>query len=245
MLETTINGMKYLRTVFKRINISTITSLKEKYDYIYFVSYEKKDIQDFFCLYKKTAVIDLTKGLERVYYSFNKATRKQVNKSNRIQGLDFVSLDTNSSQAYNILSKFELSQGRTPPPSFEFSQSMIFSAYYNKRLIAYVSLFINDGIIREIYKASVRLEKDDIPLNIISCAGRRIVYEICKYGINNGYDIYDLAVVNLTDPQKAGISKYKMSFTKTLIDTYIYRFETSEFIELREKLLTEKNLYIH
>ena len=55
------------------------------------------------------------------------------------------------------------------------------------------------------------------------------MYELCRYGILHGYEYVDLSYVNLHDPQKEGIDRFKMQFGGEIVDEYQYRYVSPLF----------------
>ena len=56
--------------------------------------------------------------------------------------------------------------------------------------------------------------------------------------------LLDLGVVNFDDITKSGVTKFKLSLCKNVVDTFIYR-KTSATAEGVKKNLSNNGLYIH
>jgi len=201
-----------------------IDELKNKFHIIYILSYDKKDLPGFTVKEKDTPVIYLNKTLEEIFRNFNSTTRNEVRKTlnGKIPGLSFVSEDENIRDSYELSAKFERSQGRRPDSISDYMGCKFFSAYLNNDLISSIACFDNGKVLRAKVICSKRLETGDRELyKIISYATRRLVYEICKYGLENNYDLFDLGSVNF---KKENLAKFKMGFTKDLIKEYSYTY---------------------
>ncbi|MDP2947297.1 MAG: hypothetical protein Q8N88_04215 [Nanoarchaeota archaeon] len=76
---------------------------------------------------------------------------------------------------------------------------------------------------------------------MISIATRRLVYEVCKYGKEHNYKLFDLGSMpaDLKDKKKAGIAAFKGSFGGTLEDEYTYTYK-SKLYKFFEKLVGVK-----
>lgn len=243
-MEISILGFKYVRLILEKINLSQIEELKRKYSYLYIVTYKKIPLSGFNILCRKTAVIDLSQGLEQIFQKFNKTTRNEIRKTERITNLHFVILDNNFNEAYNLYRKVKRKDGVVPEPKSDFKECKFFNAYLKDRMIVSIACYNQNKILR--LKSIVSLRKmREFDKRIMGYATRRLIWEICKYGKANGYRKLDLGNVNLTDPTKAGIAKFKISFGGDLVDNYIYRYETKIFALLRKILRLTKIINIH
>lgn len=242
-----MKGVKCLRTIYRKITKPELDLLKRKYDYIYLAIYKRINDDNFYLLEKKTPVIKLTRPLNNIYRSFNNTTRIEINRTKKNEDLSFVCNDKNLDEAWMMNANFEKSKGWTPIRKDELKHSKIFSAYYQDKMIALITTFCNDGVIRVGQISSVRIlgHELEFPTKYTSFCTRRIVYEMCKYGIDKGFELLDLGVVNLTDPAKAGISRFKMSFKGEIVDTFIYRYETEKFKSLKKEFIKSGDYYIH
>jgi len=159
------------------------------------LSYDKKNLPGFIIKEKDTPIIYLNKNLEEILKSFNHTARNEIRKTlnNKIIGLRFVSDDHDLVGNYRLSAEFEKSQGRRPDNISDYQGCKIFSAYYHDELIANVICFDIGSILRAKVICSKRLKADQQEKRrIISYAGRRLMYEVCRYGIEHGYKIYDL-----------------------------------------------------
>lgn len=242
-------GYNYIRKIYKSIlhNQKEIDNLCRFYDYIYIVSYGYCiDINGFTRLDKKTAIIDLSQDIKTIYDKFNDTTRNEINKTFNNDKLTFVPMHSWPKHVYKTYYHFERSQGRHPLLLREFSKYIIFAAFYKDSLLAYVTCFEDNNIIRIANIGSIRTTQiDNETKKLISNSTRRLVYEMCKFGIEQKYDFLDLGIVNLTDESKKGIAFFKMGFNRSLIDTYLYRFSTIRFNLFNEKLEKRFNIHIH
>lgn len=209
-----------------------VESLKKEYSAIYLLSYDKKELPGFMVKEKDTPIIYLDKTLEEIFKSFNHTARNEIRKTfnNKIIGLRFVSDDHDLTSNYHLSAEFEKSQGRRPDNISDYQGCKIFSAYYHDELIANIICFDTGSILRAKVICSKRLKIDQPEKRkIISYAGRRLMYEVCRYGIENNYSIYDLGSVNFA---KKNLAQYKMSFTRATIKEYTYTYRSKWFNRL-------------
>jgi len=107
---------------------------------------------------------------------------------------------------------------------------LAFSAYYKGELISLILCFDSFPYLRARSICSKRLEiNDKEKYKIISNSTRRLVYEICKYGKERHYRLFDLGSMpsNLKDKKKTGIAKFKGAFGGKLEDEYTYTYKSS------------------
>lgn len=248
-MDIQFRHLNYRRTIYQNVpsRKDEIISFTREFDYIYLIGYHPIEIQGFSMLPKKTPIINLAGSIDDIYKMFNPTTRNEINRTYRDPDLRFTILDSNISEIYALHVGFEFAQNRTPLLKKELSHSKVFTAYYKNKLIALVSCFDCDQVLRVGQICSLRLDiaQDSLEYKLISYASRRLIYEVCKYGIANDFHFLDLGIVNLSDPTKMGVVKFKTSFTNEIKDTFIYRYETDAFSKLRSTLKARFNRYIH
>jgi len=218
---------------------------KDKYQKIVIITYNKLNFgKDFYVHHKLTPNIYLDRKLNDILLGFNPSTRNQVNRSLREQDLKFVSADKNFSQIYEVYRSFEYAQDRVPFSGETMKDYLAFSAYYKGELVSLILCFDSFPYLRSRSICSKRLEKDygnKKKYRIISVATRGLVYEICKYGKEHGYKLFDLGSMpaDLRNPKKAGIAEFKSSFGGKLEDEYTYTYK-SKLYRFFEKLVKIK-----
>lgn len=201
----------------------------EKNDsYITGISYNKFDFgSDVKVNPKQTIVIDLNRDLDDIMKSFNETARRYIRKSYEIDQLSIVARDDNLKDAYKVYKNFTLAQKRTPHSFSYFSNgSIFFNAYLNGEIISSVGCYDSKPYLRAWAICSKRLEAQDKGLyKIIGYASRRLFYEICKYGKENGYTTVDLGGYNVK-AAKTGIAQFKSSFGGLVASDYTYSYKT-------------------
>ena len=248
MIKYKINGFCFIRTVLNRMNSKKVNDIINSSDYSYIVSYENYDKLKWYKKeIKKTPVINLISDIDSVFNQFNSTTRNEVNKTFKIKQLKFYGPIKGNDKIYEIHRFFETSQGRTPWINNEIINCNNFVAFYDGIPIAFIGFTINDNILRVIHINSLRTNEKKLPCEkkIIPWSTRRILYEACKYGFDKSLKKVDLGVVNLSDSSKEGVARFKMSFTKNIVKTYIFRYASKDVINFIKQLRKDQNLYIH
>jgi lipid II:glycine glycyltransferase (peptidoglycan interpeptide bridge formation enzyme) len=182
---------------------------------------------------KTTALIDLLPDSLEIFKKFHDTTRNEINKTYKNDLLTIYREDVNKLPAYKMYSIFERSQGRRPLPMSEFCRFKLFSAYYKDEIISAITI-IESGDrlrIRSIFSKRLAVMDKEV-MKIISNASRRLMWEICQWGKDAGYQSLDLASVNFVNPRTASITKFKMSFGGQVINEYTYSYQSLIFCYL-------------
>jgi hypothetical protein len=235
MIQLSLLGFKISRLILENIDFNKIDNFKKKYSYIFIINNEEINIDNFKLLKRKTVIVDLKKELEEIYYDFNKTTRNEINKTERDKYFVFIPCDDRM-VSYKFYKRIKKKDHVPTELFYEFFPCIFFNAYYKNTLIASMSCWKDNQVLR--IKTIVSLRKDiNFEPKIISYASRRIIWEICKYGKNKKYLKLDLGGINFEEKNKEGITKFKLSFGGNIEDSYIYRYQTLKFIILRKILL--------
>jgi lipid II:glycine glycyltransferase (peptidoglycan interpeptide bridge formation enzyme) len=228
IIKKTLYGFKQIKYILEPL--PNVEKLKREYSLVYYLGYENLDLKDFNVRHKKTPLIDLTRDKEDIFREFNSTTRNEIRQSEKIDSLRFAMDDHNIKDAYLLYSQHEQAQGRVPDRKKEFEGCIIFGAYLQNEMISAIICTHGSGYLRAKSISSKRMEKADKEfLKILGFASRRIVWELCQFGIANGYKGFDLGSINLEDPKKAGIAHFKQSFGGKLIDEYAYVYKSPAF----------------
>jgi len=212
----------------------------KKYGSVVALSYKILDLKDFFRKEKNTSVIDLTQDIDTVFSKFSDTTRNEIRKTERNKELSFVQDDSNYDNLYILYKDFEFYQKRVPINTEQFKVHTIFSAYYKDKPISAVSVTKSDKELRIRSIFSKRLKTDDKEIyKLISNASRRVIFEVCKWGKENGFESLDMASVNMDNPKTQSIAKFKMSFGGDTVTEYTYIYK-SELFSLFEKFTFTK-----
>lgn len=191
---------------------------------------------------KKTIVVHLG-GMtpEKLLQTFNETSRNEIRRTFSMADLA-IRRDTNLDVAYDLYARFERAQGRTPQHKESFLKSRIWCAYLDGRIISAIACYDSKPILRVRAIYSTRLwEKDKNRYALTGFITRRLVYEICAYGIKNGYTGVDMGAANFKDSTKQGVTKFKSSFGGEVVDEYTYTYKSKlfRFIKLISRLLTK------
>ena len=187
------------------------------------VSYAHRHAPGFETRPRRTALIDIRgRTAEAVFGSFNAQTRNKIHRTEHDGDLDFVRNDGDRSGNHDLYTTSCLSRGHLPDPPAGFAGCRWFSAYFRGRLIANLSCFHLNDILRVKTISSIRLQvqtAEPALYQLISCASRRVVFEACRYALDHDCLVVDLCGIN---DKHRGIATFKRGFGARLVDEYDY-----------------------
>ncbi len=213
----------------------SLRALKHKsFDAILALSYQEfESMANVSVRVKTTALIDLLPDSPEIFKKFHDTTRNEINKTYKNELLTIYREDAKKLPAYKMYTIFERSQGRKPLRMNEFCRFKLFSAYYKGEIISAITI-IESGDrlrIRSIFSKRLAVMDKEV-MKVISNASRRLMWEVCQWGKDTGYQSLDLASVNFVNPRTASITKFKMSFGGQVINEYTYSYQSLIFCYL-------------
>ncbi len=201
--------------------------LSKDFSQLHFVNLKNLDTHRFFKVLYKTPVIYFNNNLEDIFGKFNKTTRNEINKTTENKDLFFENDSSNFEGFYELYRNFENTKKRLnkiPSLNNLRNHSKLFLAYYKKEIVSAVLCYDNGKILRANIICSKRLNNGDKEfLKTVSNSSRRLIFEICKYGVENNYQMFDFGQI-CTDKNddKFKITQYKLNFTQELVDSVHY-----------------------
>lgn len=234
MLRVQLPYIAYHRILIEDTASVNMSALKED-DYSFVVCYGAFDDEDYHTVAKNSCIIDLSKGLDECFSKFHPTSRNEVRRADKITELSFHQSinDFDFDTYYAFHTACEHDRNWFPVPPEELKQSIVFSATYNGELIAGMSCYAHENRIRvgRIF-SNKRSKQSEVLTNLVyGVASKKIVYEICKYAASNNYISLDLGGVDLNDPTKAGITKFKLSLGGDVLPVTLARHTSSNFAE--------------
>ncbi|TSC79442.1 MAG: hypothetical protein G01um101429_429 [Parcubacteria group bacterium Gr01-1014_29] len=221
---------KYLFFTYARVilNDQLFARLVQEraHSYIVGVSHNKLDLGPRVSVrQKKTIIIQLDTPIEDIFRKFNDTARNEVRRTERMNDLVFTRNDGKWNDVYTMYKAHRKERGLPIHPLKFLQWGMQFNAYWQGRLISTITCYDAKPYLR-IQNIFSRIAADDKELRRTSgFAARRLVYELCKFGSQNGYTLLDMASANITNSAKAGITRFKSSFGGTIADEYIYTYK--------------------
>jgi len=201
-----------------------------RYSKIVAMSYDKLSVDNCKLRTKTTSLVKLDRDEDEIFSKFSDTTRNEIRRTFRNDELKFVFSDNITDDSYQLYKRFEYLQGRVPVSKKSLQQCVLFSAYYRGEIISaiYVMKIKPYLRIRSIFSKRLEIEDKDL-YKVISNATRRVVWEVCLWGIKNNFSSLDMASVNMSNPKTISISKFKISFGGDIINEYTYIYKTKIF----------------
>lgn len=231
MLIASVLDFKYCRTLTENVDIAFTQSLKENFDYSFVVSYGDFYDPDFQVISKNSSIIQLEGGVDAMLEKCNPTCRNEIRRAYRMPELNFHIANEERSAAYNLHQESEAERNWFPIPPDEFQNSLVVYMTYQGDPIAGMTCYSSDKRLRigRIFSRRQAKQWSNVQKIVFSASARRIVHELSKIGIERGFKTLDLGGIDLDDPQKAGITQFKLSFGGEILPVIIGRFEKPHF----------------
>ena len=210
-----------------------VDALRKRYGRVGILSHRPLELSPGYRLkQKKTPNIYLQDPMETIFSRFRDTFRNEIRRSERLPDFSVVTPDDHREEIYRLYRAFEIAQKRAPYSKKHIDHFLAASAYYKGRLISCVLFFLSGNKMRVRSIFSSRLEAKDADrelYQIIGYATKRLIYEICKYGKEHGAVLLDLASINLTNPEREPIARFKSGFGGLIEDEYQYTYSQGLF----------------
>lgn len=231
MLKASLLNFKYHRLLVDFADVELTTPLKRDFDYSFIISYGDFTDPEYNIVEKNACLLELEQGMDKLFSNFNHTCRKQIRRTFRLDEFSFHSQPSDFEELYHFYKRCEQERDWYPIPEEELKNSFVNTISYKDRLISGMSCYSSGNTLRlgRIFSRRRDSSWEDVPTSIFSAASRRIVYEFCQLGIQNGFKTLDLGGIDLKNSEKAGIGRFKLSFGAQIVPVKIGRFEKPEF----------------
>lgn len=192
--------------------------------WVLYFSYHDVEVPGFSKKEGWTSIIDLTPSLEELWSHIREKYTRFPIEEGRKKGIT-IRQDTNIEEFRKIYKTFRAAKNLPEDDSTLFDRGILFSAYYEGRMMA-GHVFIDDGThLRSWVTASRRFEElQGKDKRLIGSANRMLVWSAIEYAKNNNYTLIDLGGIN-PDPKNGGeqsLAEFKESFGGRRIKNYYY-----------------------
>ncbi len=241
MLTASVLGLRYCRLLTDHLTGEKGKQLAAEFDYSFTVCYGSCESPNFATLQKNACLIDLSHGAETAFSGFHATSRNEVRRSEKIENLRFqLGTGGDFDTYFDFYKTCEQARAWFPVPEEELRQSVVFTAFFEENPISGMSAYTHEGYMRIGRIFSLKRSTQDERLNnlVYGCAAKRIVFELCQFAAAKGFHTLDLGGLDLHDPAKAGITKFKLSLGGKVVPVVIARFISARFRE-QESLIRE------
>ena len=180
---------------------------------------------------KQSAVVPIFWDAEEQLKHYNSTCRNEVRRSFREEKLSVEINPSSREELFEFHKKCEIQRGWIPLPPEELSASLVIVVRYGGELIAGMSAYWGEQVLRvgRIFSLRRSEKYQNVQPVIFSAASRRVVHELTRWAAEHSIKWLDLGGVDLKDEKKKGIAKFKMSFGSEIRSTYLGRYQGASF----------------
>jgi len=182
---------------------------------------------------KRTLVVDVTKHDDELLASFSDTCRNEIRRTFRDEALRFSFGKDDMRAVLRLYRAFRKDKQLPVHSASYFDGSMMFRAYLGEKLVSVVTAY--PGTVMRVQHIFSAAAVDKETKNRIAYASRRLLFECMKYARDHGSTSVDLAGINVTRSEKAGITAFKRSFGGREIPEYTYSMESALVRLLKRK----------
>ena len=225
-------GFRVIRILYQGENLSDVIS-RYRPDYCTVVAYEHVPLEPlgFRVTEKNIANIYLDGDIAAVFGRFTVSTRNEINRTLRDPDFVFRTPDTDVAASYRLYCEFEKQHGRVPWKRDSFTSVLAFNAYWQGELVSTIPVYDLGNVLKVRAMASARgtAHASKERYKAVSHASRRLVYELCRYGVAHGHRFVGLGEVTTTTEQKANVAQFKLFFGARVEREYTHTFGSRRF----------------
>lgn len=169
---------------------------------------------------KITLVVDVNKDDEALLASFSDTCRNEIRRTYRDESFRFEKSTKMTRESLRLYRAFRRAKKLQVHGLAYFKGSQIFLGFESDKLVAVVTLYT--GEVTRVQHIFSRAAQEKEERNRIAYATRRLLFEAMKSSRDYGSKKFDLAGINVTRSEKAGITAFKRSFGGEEIPEYTY-----------------------
>ena len=241
MLKVQLENFNYHRLLKDNVSSNDLKEYKNEFDYSFVISYNNFIDEEYDIINKKSALIDLSKPIDMIFKNFKSTCRKHIRRTFNRQEFEVINNIDDFESLYSFYKSCEMDRNWYPIPEDEIKNSHVMICKFNGIYCSGITAYSHKKKIRLGRIFSGRKSKINIEKKFFSWALRRLVYEYCIYGRENGFETLDLGGIDLTDEKKKGITLFKKSFSPEIIPVKIGRYMKKDLYDIKLKI--EKSGY--
>lgn len=234
----------YSRHVDLNIQLGQVVDYIKETDYCFMVSHSRNNFTDqctgveLESVDKVSAVIDILADHEAQLMMCHATTRNEIRRTYKSEDYSILINPEIDDQILDFYNTCEWERDWIPAPKEEIMASLLIIATYKGEYIAGISGYYGNDILRvgRIFGRRKSKQHSDWPQVIFAACSKRVVFEFTRLCVSMGLKFLDLGGIDFESPEKNGISKYKMSFGSRAQKVRVYRYKSSEFVELASEI---------
>lgn len=196
----------------------------------------------------KTGLISLDGDIDTVASRFRKTVRNEISRTYRDSGFALKISPDITDDGYALLDTFFKARSMKSFPRSTYRGCMEFLAYVDDVPVSGVLLYPSAPVpeVAAIFSKR-RVTEDFEDYKRVGYAGKRVMLEVCKWGIERGMKAIDLSSLDPGSTSVPGITEYKLSFAPEVVTRYTYEYTSPiyGFVEsIMLKLYTLRRRFI-
>jgi hypothetical protein len=219
-----LSGQKFVRTyLVDPVSEEDLRDLADRHDYTFVYSLaDLGDVEGFTKEIKATQLIALDRGHEELFETLNKNNRYKVRRSYRDPGVEVIGDDQDRERSLDLYMEVKVADGVIPDIEEDFDTVRWINAYYEGDLVAATCWFDSNEVLRAKHIVSTR-KHAGVDTALVGRLTRRLFWEACVIGIDEGHRFVDLGGVDIDRDDKSGVAEFKLSFGGVTAPVYVYR----------------------
>jgi hypothetical protein len=174
---------------------------------------------------KTTRIVLYNKSADEIALSFRKNYRNEIRKTYRDDRVLVKIEEGFSKDGYALYREFEI-QAHRPYLTEKEVGGVWALGYVNGELVSGIYLIDTFPVLKVVSIFSVRKQVGVQDTALIGCVGKRLMYEVCSFASNKNFSFVDLAFIDSTDKERAGIVSFKLGFGGDIVNEYMYERKT-------------------
>jgi hypothetical protein len=171
---------------------------------------------------KATQLITLGRSQEDIFYGLHKNNRYKIRRSYRDPGVEVVKDDQDREKSFEFYREIKTADGVVPDIEEDFTMVRWINGYYEGVLVAATCWFDSGEVLRAKHIVSTRKHMG-ADTAVIGRLTRRLFWEACVTGVDEGHRYVDLGGLDKSDADKSGVTEFKQSFGGEKVPVYVYR----------------------
>jgi hypothetical protein len=246
MVTASLHGHRFVRLYLVRPDTADalVEPVRAGFEYVFAYSlHDLGDIPGFVRQRKWTQLLRLDRPPDELLASLKKNSRYEVKRTYRDEDVKMVPDDPDRDGSYRFYKDVKEADGVVPDIAEDFTSVRWINAYQGERLIVSTCWFDSGDVLRAKHIVSTR-KQDAGNAALIGRITRRLFWEACLLGLDNGHPYVDLGGLDPDDPTKQGVTAFKQSFGGETVQIFVYRYATPYWRELSQRELTAGRMVV-
>ena len=238
IVDSNLDGLPFVRLYLTSSDgAADLIEAAERYEYVYAYSLaDLGEVEGFSRDGKWTQLVGLDGTVEEVFGRLNKNNRSKVKRTFGVDSLSVLVDDPAQDDSYSFYRSVKEADGVLPDIEEDFASARWINAYLDGDLASSTCWFDSGEVLRAKHIVSTRKDVGT-DSSLIGRLTRRLFWEACAFGIDNGHRFVDLGGLDPDDPNKRGVAEFKQSFGGETVPVFVYRRASASWDAASERAL--------